>query len=184
MPLGAPVKALYISSGFGYRIDPFLKRPAFHAGLDIVAEAGTIVRATAAGTVVSAGWNGGYGEMVEIKHADGVSTRYGHLSEDPGFARHARRRGNGDRPGRLDRALNRPAPPLRDAARRRGPSTRRSTSQPERRCAAAPERPVAASSSGGQSAAKPSKVSRMKPEVLTHVPSGSGKVVFASLGGR
>ena len=81
MPLGAPVKALYFSSGFGTRIDPFLKRPAFHAGLDMVAEEGTIVRATAAGTVVSAGWSGGYGEMVEIKHADGVSTRYGHLSE-------------------------------------------------------------------------------------------------------
>ncbi len=81
MPLGAPVKALYFSSGFGNRIDPFLKRPAFHAGLDMVAEEGTIVRATAAGTVVSAGWSGGYGEMVEIKHADGVSTRYGHLSE-------------------------------------------------------------------------------------------------------
>ena len=41
------------------------------------------MRATAPGTVVSAGWKGGYGKMVEIRHADGVSTRYGHLSADP-----------------------------------------------------------------------------------------------------
>ncbi len=81
LPVRMPVKALYISSRFGYRVDPFLKRKAFHAGLDFVAEPGTPVRATAPGTVVFAGSNGGYGEMVEIRHADGVSTRYGHLSK-------------------------------------------------------------------------------------------------------
>ena len=80
LPVRLPVKAQGLSSRFGYRIDPFLNRPAFHAGLDFVADAGTTVRATAPGTVVSAGLNGGYGEMVEIAHADGVSTRYGHLS--------------------------------------------------------------------------------------------------------
>ncbi len=81
LPVRVPVTARYLSSRFGYRIDPFLKRPAFHAGLDFVADAGTTVRATAAGTVVSAGVNGGYGEMVEIAHADGISTRYGHMSK-------------------------------------------------------------------------------------------------------
>jgi murein DD-endopeptidase MepM/ murein hydrolase activator NlpD len=80
LPLRAPVVARAISSGFGYRMDPFLHRPALHAGLDMVADAGTAVRATAAGVVTSAGWSGGYGQMVEIRHADGVSTRYGHLS--------------------------------------------------------------------------------------------------------
>jgi len=80
LPVRVPVKAQQLSSRFGYRLDPFLKRPAFHAGLDFVAPAGSTVRATAAGTVVFAGMNGGYGEMVEIAHADGVSTRYGHLS--------------------------------------------------------------------------------------------------------
>ncbi len=80
LPVKLPVKALYVSSGFGFRVDPFLNRPAFHPGLDLVAEAGTTVRATAPGTVVTAGVNGGYGEMVEIAHADGISTRYGHLS--------------------------------------------------------------------------------------------------------
>ncbi len=80
MPLAAPVAARSISSRFGYRMDPFLNRPALHAGLDFVAPAGTEVRATAPGLVVSAGVNGGYGQMVEIRHADGVSTRYAHLS--------------------------------------------------------------------------------------------------------
>jgi murein DD-endopeptidase MepM/ murein hydrolase activator NlpD len=81
MPLVAPVAAERISSRFGFRRDPFLHRPAFHAGLDFVAPAGTEVRATAPGTVVSAGWDSGYGNLVEIRHAGGVSTRYGHLSK-------------------------------------------------------------------------------------------------------
>ncbi len=80
MPVGVPVKATHVSSRFGYRVDPFLKRPAFHAGLDFVAAARTTVYATAPGIVVAAGWSGGYGKMVEIEHADGVTTRYGHLS--------------------------------------------------------------------------------------------------------
>ncbi len=80
LPVGMPVRATRVSSRFGYRRDPFLNRPAFHAGLDLVAAAGSSVTATAPGTVISAGWSGGYGQMVEVKHADGVSTRYGHLS--------------------------------------------------------------------------------------------------------
>ena len=80
MPIGVPVSATGISSRFGYRMDPFLNRPALHAGLDFVAAAGTEVRATAPGVVASADWNGGYGRMVEIKHLNGLSTRYAHLS--------------------------------------------------------------------------------------------------------
>src|SRR5207247_5530439 len=68
------------SSGFGMRIDPFLKSPAMHTGLDMRGEPGDPVRATANGTVAFAGWQGGYGKMVEIDHGNGVSTRYGHLS--------------------------------------------------------------------------------------------------------
>lgn len=79
-PVGIPVKATRISSRFGARADPFSKQPAFHSGIDLVAAAGTTVRATAAGIVTSASWNGGYGNMVEVEHANGVSTRYGHLS--------------------------------------------------------------------------------------------------------
>jgi murein DD-endopeptidase MepM/ murein hydrolase activator NlpD len=69
------------TSGFGIRSDPFLGRPAMHTGLDFRASMGDPVRATANGKVVSAGWSGGYGRMVEIDHGNGLSTRYGHLSE-------------------------------------------------------------------------------------------------------
>jgi murein DD-endopeptidase MepM/ murein hydrolase activator NlpD len=69
------------TSGFGIRSDPFLGRPAMHTGLDFRAQTGDPVRATANGKVASAGWSGGYGRMVEIDHGNGLSTRYGHLSE-------------------------------------------------------------------------------------------------------
>ncbi len=69
------------TSGFGVRTDPFLGRPAMHTGLDFRASTGDPVRATAGGRVVSAGWAGGYGRMVEVDHGNGLSTRYGHLSE-------------------------------------------------------------------------------------------------------
>ena len=69
------------TSGFGVRSDPFLGRPAMHTGLDFRAAMGDPVRATANGKVVSAGWAGGYGRMVEVDHGNGLSTRYGHLSE-------------------------------------------------------------------------------------------------------
>jgi murein DD-endopeptidase MepM/ murein hydrolase activator NlpD len=69
------------TSGFGVRIDPFLGRPAMHTGLDFRAAMGDPVRATANGKVASAGWAGGYGRMVEIDHGNGLSSRYGHLSE-------------------------------------------------------------------------------------------------------
>jgi murein DD-endopeptidase MepM/ murein hydrolase activator NlpD len=80
LPVSVPVGSNHISSRFGFRRDPFLHRPGFHAGLDFVAAPGSIVHATAAGRVIAAGWSGGYGQMVEIEHANGVSTRYGHLS--------------------------------------------------------------------------------------------------------
>jgi murein DD-endopeptidase MepM/ murein hydrolase activator NlpD len=69
------------TSGFGVRSDPFLGRPAMHTGLDFRAATGDPVRATANGKIVSSGWAGGYGRMVEIDHGNGLSTRYGHLSE-------------------------------------------------------------------------------------------------------
>lgn len=69
------------TSGFGVRSDPFLGRPAMHTGLDFRAQTGDPVRVTANGKVVNAGWAGGYGRMVEVDHGNGLSTRYGHLSE-------------------------------------------------------------------------------------------------------
>jgi murein DD-endopeptidase MepM/ murein hydrolase activator NlpD len=67
-------------SGFGVRIDPFLGTPAMHTGLDLHGETGDPVRATADGTVTTAGWSGGYGRVVDVDHGNGLSTRYGHLS--------------------------------------------------------------------------------------------------------
>jgi murein DD-endopeptidase MepM/ murein hydrolase activator NlpD len=69
------------TSGFGVRSDPFLGRAAMHTGLDFRAQTGDPVRVTANGKVVNAGWAGGYGRMVEVDHGNGLSTRYGHLSE-------------------------------------------------------------------------------------------------------
>src|SRR5579863_1369359 len=69
------------TSGFGVRSDPFLGRPAMHTGLDFRAATGDPVRVTANGKIASSGWAGGYGRMVEVDHGNGLSTRYGHLSE-------------------------------------------------------------------------------------------------------
>jgi len=82
VPIRKPVIGeIDTTSGFGVRIDPFLGRPAMHTGLDFRAASGDPVRATANGKVLSSGWAGGYGRMVEIDHGNGLSTRYGHLSE-------------------------------------------------------------------------------------------------------
>ncbi len=70
-----------MSSPFGMRMDPFLGRPAIHTGIDLRGEIGEPVRATATGRVSIAGREGGYGNMVEINHGNGLATRYGHLSE-------------------------------------------------------------------------------------------------------
>jgi murein DD-endopeptidase MepM/ murein hydrolase activator NlpD len=69
-----------LTSVFGYRIDPFTRGPAMHTGLDFRAEHGAPVRASGAGQVLSAEYAGGYGNMVEIDHGHGVTTRYAHLS--------------------------------------------------------------------------------------------------------
>jgi murein DD-endopeptidase MepM/ murein hydrolase activator NlpD len=81
LPLRQPLGGrLEITSGYGARKDPFGMGWALHPGVDLRAEEGTIVRATAAGKVMNASYAGGYGNMVEIEHGEGVSTRYGHLS--------------------------------------------------------------------------------------------------------
>lgn len=80
-PLGNPAPGADLSSPFGSRTDPLLGTPAFHSGLDFRAPFGASIHATAAGVVVKAGWNGGYGQMVEIDHGNGLTTRYAHLSE-------------------------------------------------------------------------------------------------------
>ncbi len=71
-----------INNEFGFRRNPFGGRTyEFHPGMDIDGERGEIVLAPANGTVIKAGSSGGYGNMIEIEHGNGISTRYGHLSK-------------------------------------------------------------------------------------------------------
>jgi murein DD-endopeptidase MepM/ murein hydrolase activator NlpD len=82
VPVRKPIAGeIDLSSGFGVRIDPFVRAPAMHTGLDFRSSAGDPVRATANGKVTTAGWSGGYGKLIEVDHGNGISTRYGHLSE-------------------------------------------------------------------------------------------------------
>ncbi|MEP7156280.1 MAG: M23 family metallopeptidase [Betaproteobacteria bacterium] len=77
-----------VSSGFGGRFHPLLKNWRQHTGVDFAAPRGTPIWATADGTVEYAGVKGGYGNMIEIRHAGGITTLYGHMS---GFAASVRR---------------------------------------------------------------------------------------------
>ncbi len=69
------------SSAFGWRMHPILGYRRFHAGLDFAAGYGTTIRAADSGTVIMAGWYGGYGKAVIIDHGKGITTLYGHTSE-------------------------------------------------------------------------------------------------------
>ena len=80
LPLSKPVPDAAITSGYGARMDPFLGRPAMHTGIDFRAATGHPARATAGGTVITAEYSGGYGNMVEVDHGHGITTRYGHMS--------------------------------------------------------------------------------------------------------
>ena len=77
-PRGWPLQGGYVSSGFGYRNDPFTGRRAFHQGVDIAGKPGTPIKAVADGVVTYADVKAGYGLMVEINHGNGYVTRYAH----------------------------------------------------------------------------------------------------------
>jgi murein DD-endopeptidase MepM/ murein hydrolase activator NlpD len=70
----------WLTGTFGGRSDPFTGEPGFHQGLDISTEKGSPVFATADGSVESAAYSGDYGNLIVLKHAFGLTTRYGHLS--------------------------------------------------------------------------------------------------------
>lgn len=81
MPLGVPHPG-ELSSRFGVRSDPFTGQGReFHPGLDFRAKIGEPIRATADGTVIFAGGQNGYGNMVKIRHGFGYSTVFAHLSQ-------------------------------------------------------------------------------------------------------
>ncbi|MBW4449576.1 MAG: peptidoglycan DD-metalloendopeptidase family protein [Spirirestis rafaelensis WJT71-NPBG6] len=71
----------YTSSPFGWRMHPVLGYRRFHAGLDFAASYGSTIRAADSGTVIMAGWYGGYGNAVIIDHGKGITTLYGHSSQ-------------------------------------------------------------------------------------------------------
>ena len=75
-----PVRGFF-SHGYGWRKDPFTGEREFHQGVDIVANKGTPIRATADGVVTRATRYMGYGKMVHISHSYGMATRYAHMSE-------------------------------------------------------------------------------------------------------
>jgi murein DD-endopeptidase MepM/ murein hydrolase activator NlpD len=80
IPTSMPASVALMSSGFGYRSDPFTGGGAMHSGLDFKGPLGTPILAAADGNVTFAGWQGGYGNCIEITHANGLVTRYAHLS--------------------------------------------------------------------------------------------------------
>jgi murein DD-endopeptidase MepM/ murein hydrolase activator NlpD len=80
-PSICPLRSQYVlSSGFGYRNDPFTNQKAFHGGLDLRASSGTLVYAPAAGKVSFVGWDGEFGLCVKIRHGYGIETGFCHLS--------------------------------------------------------------------------------------------------------
>lgn len=80
VPSGNPADVLMMSSGFGYRSDPFTGSGAMHAGLDFRGPIGTPILAAAPGRISFVGQKSGYGNVVEVDHGQGIMTRYAHLS--------------------------------------------------------------------------------------------------------
>jgi murein DD-endopeptidase MepM/ murein hydrolase activator NlpD len=92
VPLGMPVKSAFrFTSGFGMRWG------RLHAGTDFAAAQGTPIYSTADGVVIHAGWLSGYGQLVKIRHAFGIETRYAHMSRIR--VREGQRVSRGDRIG-------------------------------------------------------------------------------------
>ena len=90
-----PASGGWISSGFGYRRNPFTYRHQFHPGIDIALPYWSKIRAIKSGRVLFSGWRGGYGKLVVVRHSRGYSSRYGHM------IRYVVRRGQWVRRGQL-----------------------------------------------------------------------------------
>lgn len=80
LPQALPANLDYISSGFGYRADPFTGGADFHPGLDFKGPTGAPIYAAARGTASFVGYRSGYGNVVEVTHGNGLVTRYAHMS--------------------------------------------------------------------------------------------------------
>ena len=99
-PWTGPLESLRVSSPFGrQRLHPILRKVLPHNGVDYAAPRGTPVRATADGVVAGAGDRGGFGNMVEVRHPNGFTTRYAHLARIEGGIRAGRPVRQGERIG-------------------------------------------------------------------------------------
>lgn len=81
LPSEMPIETDWFSSGYGYRIDPFTGKRAFHEGVDFSAEIGTPIKAAAGGVVIFSERHPEYGNMIEIDHGDDLVSRYAHASK-------------------------------------------------------------------------------------------------------
>lgn len=81
IPTMLPVEGGWYSSNYGWRIDPFTGQRAFHEGIDVMAELGTMIRAAAGGVVVYSEFHPQYGNMIEIDHGNDLISRYAHASK-------------------------------------------------------------------------------------------------------
>jgi murein DD-endopeptidase MepM/ murein hydrolase activator NlpD len=81
IPTTLPVAMGYYSSNYGYRLDPINGRSTFHTGVDLIANTGTPVLAAAGGVVATSAYNSEYGNMVDVDHDNGLTSRYAHLSK-------------------------------------------------------------------------------------------------------
>ena len=82
MPSGWPVRSGYITSRFGFRVHPIKKKRLFHEGVDFASPRGTPIVAVADGVVTFSGRKGGYGRTVDIRHVNGLVTRYAHNQDN------------------------------------------------------------------------------------------------------
>ena len=80
MPFSEPIQSLYVSSKYGTRLDPFLKTPREHHGVDLVGSYLAKITAPADGKIVFVGSKSGYGNVIIIEHDYGLKTVYGHLN--------------------------------------------------------------------------------------------------------
>ena len=80
IPTTLPITSGYYSSNFGQRIDPITGRSTFHTGVDIIAPAGTVVLTAAGGVVAAVEFQAEYGNIVDVDHDNGLTSRYAHLS--------------------------------------------------------------------------------------------------------
>ena len=120
LPTTLPIAGAWDASSFGWRKDPFTGQRALHEGVDFSADSGTPIKAAASGVVIMAERHSSYGNVVEIDHGDGLTTRYAHASKllvTGGGGGEARA---GDCRGRFHRPLDRPPPALRSPRRWRG----------------------------------------------------------------